>query len=206
MSASRDAPSAMRVLRFEQHRRMPWRNGGGVTYEVASSPADAGLAGFDWRISIAEVEAGGPFSAFPDIDRTIVLIEGEWMALTVDGRRHRLGIRDPFSFDGGSETVCEVPRRSRDLNVMTRRGRATAAVAVLDAESPDRGGVEGRETVFVCLTPSVLLASADGTEVALDALDAVLATGSVPPMIRGDGAVVVVQLGPAETSEPGTSA
>jgi uncharacterized protein len=203
MSANRDTPVTMQVLRSEQHRRMPWRNGGGVTYEVASSPAGTELADFDWRISIAEVEAGGPFSAFPDIDRTIILIEGEWMALTVDGRRHRFGIRDPFSFDGGSETLCEVPSRSRDLNVMTRRGRATALVAVVEADSSDGGAdavavaVAGAETVFVCLTPSVVLAAADGTEVELDALDAALTTDAGRLTVRGDGAVVVIQLRPA---------
>ena len=205
MSANRDTPVTMQVLRSEQHRRMPWRNGGGVTYEVASSPAGTELADFDWRISIAEVEAGGPFSAFPDIDRTIILIEGEWMALTVDGRRHRFGIRDPFSFDGGSETLCEVPSRSRDLNVMTRRGRATASVAVVEADSSDgdpvagdvAGAVAGAETVFVCLTPSVVLAAADGTEVELNALDAALTTDAGRLTVRGDGAVVVIQLRPA---------
>jgi uncharacterized protein len=201
MSANRDTPVTMQVLRSEQHRRMPWRNGGGVTYEVASSPAGTELGDFDWRISIAEVEAGGPFSAFPDIDRTIILIEGEWMALTVDGRRHRFGIRDPFSFDGGSETLCEVPSRSRDLNVMTRRGRATASVAVVEADSSDgaavAGAVAAAETVFVCLTPSVVLAAADGTEVELDALDAALTTDAGRLTVRGDGAVVVIQLRPA---------
>ena len=203
MSANRDTPVTMQVLRSEQHRRMPWRNGGGVTYEVASSPAGTELGDFDWRISIAEVEAGGPFSAFPDIDRTIILIEGEWMALTVDGRRHRFGIRDPFSFDGGSETLCEVPSRSRDLNVMTRRGRATASVAVVEADSSDGGAdavavaVAGAETVFVCLTPSVVLAAADGTEVELDALDAALTTDAGRLTVRGDGAAAVIQLRPA---------
>jgi uncharacterized protein len=209
MSANRDTPVTMQVLRSEQHRRMPWRNGGGVTYEVASSPAGTELGDFDWRISIAEVEAGGPFSAFPDIDRTIILIEGEWMALTVDGRRHRFGIRDPFSFDGGSETLCEVPSRSRDLNVMTRRGRATAWVAVVEADSSDGGAVAGpvdgavggavagAETVFVCLTPSVVLAAADGTEVELDALDAALTTDAGRLTVRGDGAAAVIQLRPA---------
>jgi uncharacterized protein len=201
MSADWDTPVTMQVLRSEQHRRMPWRNGGGVTYEVASSPAGTELADFDWRISIAEVEAGGPFSAFPDIDRTIILIEGEWMALTVDGRRHRFGIRDPFSFDGGSETLCEVPSRSRDLNVMTRRGRATAAVAVVEADSSDggavTGAVAGAETVFVCLTPSVVLTAADGIEVELNALDAALTTDAGRLTVRGDGAVVVIQLRPA---------
>src|ERR1700753_2581801 len=106
----------LEVLRSGRHRRMPWRNGGGVTYEVAASPADRGLTDFDWRISIAEVQAGGPFSAFAGIDRTIILIDGEWMALTVDGRRHRFGLRDPFRFDGDGETLCEGPGARRDSN------------------------------------------------------------------------------------------
>jgi environmental stress-induced protein Ves len=196
MTAKRDASCTLQVLRSAQHRRMPWRNGAGVTYEVASSPAGADLAGFDWRISIAEVEAGGPFSAFPGTDRTIILIEGDWMALTVDGRRHRFGIREPFSFPGDSETLCEVPIPSRDLNVMTRRGRTTASVGVLDADSANRSAIDGRETVFVCLTPSVRLAPADGDEVALGPLDAALASGTGPLTIHGDGLVAVIQLRP----------
>ncbi len=177
---------------------MPWRNGGGVTYEVASSPARSDLNDFDWRISIAEVEAGGPFSTFAGIDRTIVLVEGEWMALTVDGRRHRFGVRQPFGFDGGAETTCEVAGPSRDLNVMTRRGRATASVAIADADSsqlaPLGGGPDACEIVLVCLTPGVVLADGSGTEVELNALDAAVSTGSAPPTVRGDGVLAVIEL------------
>jgi uncharacterized protein len=196
MSVGRDSLSMLQVLRWEQHRRMPWRNGGGVTYEVASSPADSDLADFEWRISIAEVEAGGPFSAFPGIDRTIVLIEGEWMALTVDGRRHRFGVRQPFSFDGGSETMCEVAGRSRDLNVMTRRDRAIAWVAIVEPESFDRSSLDASEIVFVCLTSSISLVGDDGARVELGALDAALSTDRTPLSIHGDGAVAVIQLQP----------
>jgi environmental stress-induced protein Ves len=196
MGVGGEAPSPVQVLRSEQHRRMPWRNGGGVTYEVASSPGDHDLAEFDWRISIAEVEAGGPFSAFPEIDRTIVLIEGEWMELTVDGRRHRFGLHEPFSFDGGSETTCEVAGPSRDLNVMSRRGRATASVAIVEADGPDRAPVGGSEVAFVCLAPSVLLADANGTEVELGALDAAVSTDCAPLTVHGNGVVAVIQLQP----------
>jgi hypothetical protein len=174
---------------------MPWRNGGGVTHEIASSsPADHDLADFDWRVSIAEVEAGGPFSSFPGIDRTIVLIEGEWMALTVDGRRHRFGIHEPFSFDGGSQTTCEVARRSRDLNVMTRRGRAAASVAILTADASDRAAAEGSRTVFACLTPSVVLTDANGSRVELNALDAAVSTDDRPLTIHGYGVIAVIQI------------
>jgi uncharacterized protein len=182
------------ALPHEHHRRMPWRNGGGITYEVASSPTDAGLADFDWRISIAEVEAGGPFSSFPGVDRTIVLIDGEWMALTVDGRRHRFGLREPFSFDGESETMCEVAGPSRDLNVMTRRGRATVSVAIFGGDVSDRLRVEGSQIVFVCLTASVLVEDASGTGVELHALDAARSSEHAPVTIEGDGAAAVVQL------------
>jgi uncharacterized protein len=184
-----------RVLRFEQHRRMPWRNGGGVTYEVAASPAGNDLSEFDWRISIAEVQGGGPFSVFPGIDRTIILVEGEWMALTVDGQRHRFGLREPFRFDGGAETVCEVAGPSRDLNVMTRRGRATASVAIVSPGGSVRVAPAGDETAFVCLIAGVTLTADDGGEThQLNPLDAALAASGGPLTITGDGAVAVIEL------------
>ncbi|WP_431460998.1 HutD family protein, partial [Klebsiella pneumoniae] len=33
----------MRILRAADYRSMPWKNGGGVTTEIAVSPAGAGL-------------------------------------------------------------------------------------------------------------------------------------------------------------------
>jgi len=184
----------LQVLRFEQHRRMPWRNGGGVTYEVASSPAGSDLAGFDWRISIAEVQDGGPFSTFPGVDRTIVLVDGEWMALTVDGRRHRFGRREPFSFAGDSDTTCEVAGPSRDLNVMTRRGRAGASVVIREAGAPRPVPAGAGALVLVGLSGEVAIAQADGTEVQVSALDAVVSTGLAPLTLGGDGAVAVIEV------------
>jgi uncharacterized protein len=67
----------MRILRAENYRRMPWKNGGGLTAEIAVSPESAGLDDFDWRVSMARVEAGGPFSLFPGVDRTLSILEGE---------------------------------------------------------------------------------------------------------------------------------
>ncbi|MBV9975040.1 MAG: HutD family protein, partial [Hyphomicrobiales bacterium] len=61
----------MRVLRAGQHRRMPWKNGGGETTEIIASPEGAGLDEFDWRISMARVATDGPFSRFAGVDRTL---------------------------------------------------------------------------------------------------------------------------------------
>ncbi len=181
---------------------MPWRNGGGVTYEVASSPADSKLADFDWRVSIAEVQGSGPFSAFDGVDRTIILVEGEWMELTVDGRPHRFGVRQPFRFDGGGDTTCKVAGPSRDLNVMTRRGRATATVAISEAGGPGRGPVEAHQVVFVCLSGSITLTDPAAVAVELTSLDAAIAGDGVARTIHGDGAVAVIELQAVVGAEP----
>lgn len=118
----------MRLLRAGDYREMPWKNGGGTTTEIAVFPAGAGLDAFDWRISMAKVESGGPFSLFPGIDRTLALLDGHGINLTVGGAL-------PIGLTTGSEPLsfpADVPTHATltggpvtDLNVMTRRGRAT---------------------------------------------------------------------------------
>ena len=48
-------------MRFAELPLAPWRNGGGVTREVAVD--GPGAQDFEWRISIADVNEPGPFSA-----------------------------------------------------------------------------------------------------------------------------------------------
>ena len=112
---------------------MPWKNGGGTTREIAAWPPAAGLDAFDWRLSIADIAADGPFSAFPGIDRQIVLLDGDGVRLRArDGSfDHRLAtVGEPFAFAGEATveaTLLGGP--TRDFNVMTRRGRCRACVA-----------------------------------------------------------------------------
>ena len=48
-----------RLIRASDCRCMPWKNGGGATTEIAVHPHDAGLADFEWRVSIATVQVVG---------------------------------------------------------------------------------------------------------------------------------------------------
>lgn len=110
----------------------PWKNGAGQTREIAASPAGADLETFEWRVSVAEVERDAPFSAFPGIDRIIVLLRGGGMRLEpAGGPPHRLDRpHEPFSFSGDlslDATLLAGP--TTDLNVMTRRGICHAEVA-----------------------------------------------------------------------------
>ncbi len=98
---------------------MPWRNGAGVTTEVAIN-AGGGLQGFDWRVSIADVGQDGPFSAFPGMQRIIAVLEGAGMELTVDGRKHALqGPGQPYAFSGDSQVESRLLNGPiRDFNLI----------------------------------------------------------------------------------------
>ncbi|AXC51063.1 HutD family protein [Paracoccus suum] len=119
-------------------RSMPWRNGGGITHEIAAGPEGASLDGFDWRLSMAEVASDGPFSVFAGVDRTLTLLAGDGISLDFGGGDVSLRPgSDPLAFPG------EAPVTGRlhagpilDLNVMTRRGAARHAVAVLPVGAP----------------------------------------------------------------------
>lgn len=136
----------MRLLRASLHRRMPWKNGGGETQEIACVPEGAGLDAFVWRASMARVERSGPFSRFAGIDRTLAVLEGEGLELEVEGMGAvvlRPGSQ-PFRFPADKETDCRLLGGPvTDLNIMTRRGAADHAMhrVVLDAgESLDVRG------------------------------------------------------------------
>lgn len=106
-------------------RAAPWKNGGGSTTEIAVSPAGAGFEDFDWRISLATITASGPFSSFPGIDRSLMLVDGESVSLTLDGaRKVVLSAAQPMLwFPGEAAVSAEVTGATTDFNVMTRRSR-----------------------------------------------------------------------------------
>lgn len=131
----------MSMVRFSRASLpvMPWKNGGGTTQEIASWPQGAGLDSFGWRVSIATIAADGPFSVFPGIDRSIMLLEGDGVRLfTHDGRIHRRldTPHRPFAFSGDEAIDCALlGGASADFNVMTRRGQWRAEVQVLEHAS-----------------------------------------------------------------------
>lgn len=111
----------------------PWKNGGGTTQDVVCFPAGAGLDDFDWRASIATIGAGGPFSVFPGVDRTIMLLEGDGVRLQSGGFDHVLDTpHRPFAFDNEAAVDCSLlGGLSTDFNLMVRRARGQATLDVI---------------------------------------------------------------------------
>lgn len=128
----------MRLIDTNELPAIPWKNGGGTTRAIAVWPEGAGFDDFAWRVSIADVVQSGSFSAFPGVDRTILLLEGDGMLLDgSDGSAFALTTHfQPHSMRGDEPVTAKlVNGSSRDFNVMTRRGRARAVVNVWHAEN-----------------------------------------------------------------------
>jgi len=186
-------PDHLGIVRFAELPVIPWRNGGGVTRELAGSggsdPQD-----FDWRVSIADVSQPGPFSAFPGVDRVITLVEGARMELVIDGEVHVLGLHESLSFDGASQASCSLPTGpTRDLNVMTRRDRLSSAVAVRDLSETRPIAVSGAQ-IAVLLTGTAVVSGADESQAHLAPLDAVCPSGMHVRLVTGSGKVAVVRI------------
>jgi uncharacterized protein len=118
--------NAMQIIRAADCKTTPWKNGGGSTTEIAVGPAGASLEAFDWRVSMARVASDGPFSDFPGIDRTLAVVKGDGLVLTIgDNAPVTLSDgADPVRFSGDTPTSARLTAGEIvDLNVMTRRGR-----------------------------------------------------------------------------------
>src|SRR3546814_2998707 len=75
--------SSTRRILTSDIQATPWKNGGGVTREIASGGGTGSRPGpsWGWRVSLAEVAQDGPFSTFPETDRVIAVIDGAGMDL-----------------------------------------------------------------------------------------------------------------------------
>lgn len=113
--------SPSRVIPAGVYHRERWRNGLGWTREIMRLPGQG-----DWqlRLSIAEIEQDAAFSAFPGVERELVLLEGEGLRLRfADGRCETLlPPHQRLRFAGEDELTGElVDGTTRDFNLMWRR-------------------------------------------------------------------------------------
>ena len=119
----------IQLIPANEYRRTRWKNGLGWTREIARYPEQAD--DWLWRLSIAEVDKDGPFSAFENIDRQLILLAGEGMHLHfADGESVSLNPpHDKHSFAGERELAAElINGPTQDFNVMWNRDRYEALV------------------------------------------------------------------------------
>ena len=115
----------MQIIRRDSLVATPWKNGGGVTRQIACFPADAHIGNFDWRISTAEVSQDGAFSRFDGIDRRLYILDGAGLELRFGGQdSRRLWSGEHIDFAGDADVFgALIDGPVTDLNIMVRRGR-----------------------------------------------------------------------------------
>lgn len=178
---------------------MRWKNGLGTTTEIAVNPPGAGLDEFTWRVSIADLGASGPFSAFAGVDRILVQIEGAPMTLTHPGSENRLTLLAPYHFAGELETygALESPP-ARDFNVMVRRERASAEVSVHTLAAGETARARGAETTMVYVLRGAVSVDVGGDVQAVAANETLIVTSALGIAITAAESAVafVISIGP----------
>lgn len=180
----------MTVIRYKDIAPQPWKNGLGVTREIAVAADERFPVGFTWRLSRAEVRDSGPFSRFEGVRRWLGLATGLAFELRIAGQPPHILERpgDVIAFAG--DVACDgVPLQGpiEDLNLMV-------ADPELDADMQIRPMVgslvlsrhDDVLTALHVLDGTLALQGAKGAP--LGAGDSLLLTEGRSGLIRGVGA------------------
>jgi uncharacterized protein len=190
----------MEIIRFADIKPEPWRNGGGVTRQLASQSGDGSAkdGSWDWRVSIADVSKAGDFSPFPGMERVLTVVEGELLLLTVDGAEQPLEKYRPFRFPGGAATQASLPTGDiRDLNVITRAGSFKGYTSIIEL-SKKRAQPIFEGSFGILLQGQATVTGAVKEPEPLARYDAVVGSDVDTPEILGRGFLAVVSIDPVE--------
>jgi environmental stress-induced protein Ves len=163
---------SIRVHPARSRRASAWKNGKGVTREVAVYPPSSDLNNFAWRVSIAEVSEAGMFSVFHGVDRKLAILDGV-LSLSIggDAAMSLSPESEPVAFPGDIPCKAEIfGHPVRDLNVMARRDHFSSRLTMIEVAGPATIAVEAGKTLIVALHDLVI--EMDPSAVRLGPLDA----------------------------------
>ncbi len=183
------------ILRSADRLGQQWKNGHGQTFQIAAHPAESSLEDFGWRVSIALVEADGPFSTFAEVDRTIAVIDGAGMDLDIDDKVHQLGKFATYRFPGEVAVTAHLLRGpTRDLNLMVHRGKFTGRMEIFSTPG-------GSQLPLRCADREVLLVvtldgsvrTADQDELGIEDVWQHTGAGTATVTLNGTAAVIHIR-------------
>lgn len=112
----------------DRYQRTPWKNGGGVTTDIA-------FDGDIWRFSRTPITVAGPFSDYSGFDRLQVLVAGSGLVLQTPSGE--IDVRRPFRpvrFAGETPIVSRLEAGPvAVINLMGERSKVRINLAVLEA-------------------------------------------------------------------------
>jgi environmental stress-induced protein Ves len=166
---------------------MPWANGRGTSYEIASDRNEAGE--WAWRLAMAPVNEDGPFSRIECVDRSLAVVEGAGMLLSVDRKKLQCLPMQVVRFRGDAITEAALlDGPIMDINLMVRRKEADGEMAIISEV-----GLLNGVSIVVAIGGSAQVKSGDST-IDLERHDSILeCNAETVSLISGTVCVVSLQ-------------
>jgi environmental stress-induced protein Ves len=187
--------SILRAMPRSAQREEPWANGAGSTTVLLREPDAA-----EWtvRISIANVDAPGPFSELPDTRRVLVPLDAPMGLRFPDGRDLAAPRFRTLRFDGSPAPAGLLPEGpTRDFNLMLRGGARGDVLPRTLVDSMVLPSLPGVRWLVYLDSGRARVDAGGGGSLALEPREAVLvATGAAPErvLVEGAGEIVLVKL------------
>jgi hypothetical protein len=171
------------VLSHSRYRSMRWRNGLGSTLEIARSPAGEGA--FDWRLSLASLNASGPFSDYVGYHRAVSLVDGAGFRLEIGGEAALL-LDTPGAtalFDGAAPANCSLlDGPCHDLSLMVRDPGRILQVETIALDHPQTLAAEASALQALFCLRGIAEATVAGDSHRLQAQDTLLLPAAAPAL------------------------
>ena len=154
-------------------RHTPWKNGGGVTIDVAESLlpgfAPGSWEGMVWRFGRTAIVTPGPFSDLSGFDRQQVLVSGSGLVLETPGGE--IDVRQPFKpvrFAGETRIVSRLEAGPVEVvNLLGDRSRVSIDLSCLAAGATNSRPA-GVHIVYAAATSCSLAVNGTACEIAAD--------------------------------------
>ncbi len=142
---------------------------------------------------MASNEKSGEFTPYPGCERTLTVIAGELLELTVDGTSHGLEIYRPFKFAGAASTSASLPTGEiLALNLITRSDKVRGNVRIVELSKKREQYLFGSQ--FGVLLQGKASVLREGSESELELRDTVIGGEDDSPRISGRGFMAVISL------------
>jgi len=166
---------------------MPWANGRGTSYEIASDRDDAG--NWSWRLAMAPVNEDGPFSRIECVNRFLAVVQGNGMLLTVDRKKLQCLPMQVVRFRGDAITEAALTDGPiMDINLMIRRKEADGDMTLVS-----ESGSLNVASIIVAIGGSAQVECGDST-IELEPHDSILeGDGETVSLVSGTVCVVSVK-------------
>lgn len=134
----------IRITRLDPitYRRTPWKNGGGVTIDIAEAyregVAPGAWEGMVWRFGRTAIVTPGPFSDLSGYDRVQTVVEGQGLVLVAPD--HEIDLRRPFApmrFSGETPIVSRLEAGPVEVvNLIGDRSAVSVDMRILEEKQP----------------------------------------------------------------------